>query len=135
MTIAPVSNNRAHIHGIQELSGEIDILCIDPGRSIIFVIEAKDPFMPMSARSIKGQTHAFHKPGGHVDKLLRKVNDIKISAESLADNKGVDQPGRDWQVVGIIVTKHVTPAAYSRTCKTTFCTADTLRQTIIYYKS
>lgn len=131
INVGRVRTRNARRHGIQNLSGEIDILCIDPDRSVIFVIEAKDPFVPFSARSVDRQVTQFHKPGGHVDKLTTKVDDIRESAVSLAANKRVDLPQRDWQVVGIMVTRHVTPAAYVTTCQTTFCTVDTLRETIL----
>ena len=129
--IVRVRKERAHIHGIQNLSGEIDILCIDPSRSAIFVIEAKDPFAPLSARSIRRQIAAFHKTDGYIDTLAKKVEDIRESAISLAATKGVDRSNRDWQVVGIMVTRHVTPAAYLKMCEVTFCTVDTLRSTIV----
>ena len=135
ITIGRVREHRAQKHGIQNLSGEIDILCIDPDRSAIFVIEAKDPFAPLSARSIHKQVARFHKPGGYIDKITKKVEDIRMSAVSLADNKGVDPSDRDWHIVGIMVTRHVTPAAYLRTCQTIFCTVDTLRETIMGVES
>lgn len=125
-----VRMERAQNHGIQHLSGEIDILCIDPNRSLILVIEAKDPFVPLSARSIRSQITAFHEPDGYVNKLERKVDDIRASAVSLAANKGIDPANRDWQVDGIMVTRFVTPAAYLRTCGTRFCTVNTLRGSI-----
>ena len=128
--IVRVRKERAHIHGIQNLSGEIDVLCIDPSRSAIFVIEAKDPFVPLSARSIRRQIAAFHKTDGYVDTLVKKVEEIRESAVSLATAKGVDASDRDWQVFGIMVTRHVTPAAYLRSCQMSFCTVDTLRETV-----
>ena len=128
--VGRVRERHAQRHGIQNLSGEIDILCIDPERSAIFIIEAKDPFVPMSARSFRRQVEQFHKPDGYVDKLAKKVEDIKKCAVSLAANKGVDPSDRDWRIFGIMVTRHVTPAAYLRTCQTTFCTVNTLRETI-----
>ena len=128
--VGRVSERHAQKHGIQNLSGEIDILCIDPDRSVIFVIEAKDPFVPMSARSIRRQVAQFHKPNGYVDTLAKKVEEIRHSALSLAANKGVDPSDRHWKVIGIMVTRHVTPAAYLRTCQTVFCTVATLCDTI-----
>ncbi len=128
--VGRVKKHHAHEHGIQNLSGEIDTLCIDPDRSVIFVIEAKDPYMPMSARSIRRQVAQFHKPSGYVDKLEKKVEDIRQSAVSLAANKRIDPSDRHWKTVGIMVTKQVTPAAYLRTCQTAFCTVDTLCHTI-----
>ncbi|WP_419933178.1 hypothetical protein [Candidatus Poriferisodalis sp.] len=130
LSIPRVRKRHAHRHGINNLSGEIDILSIDAVRSIIFVIEAKDPFVPLSARTIHTQINQFHKAGGYVDKLNQKVRDVEASAESLAANKGIDSPDREWRVAGIMVTRHVSPAAYHRTCSTTFCTIDDLRETV-----
>lgn len=131
LSIPRVKERRARSHGIAHLSGEIDLLCIDSERSLILVIEAKDPFVPLSARSIHTQITQFHEAGGYVDKLDRKVQEIKASAKSLAINKGIAKPDRQWQVIGVMVPRHVTPAAYVRTCQTTFCTINTLRETII----
>lgn len=128
-----VRKHRAHRHGIMHLSGEIDLLCIDAQRSIIFVIEAKDPFVPLSARSIHRQITQFHEDGGYVGKLKRKADDIKASAETLAAAKGIERPDRDWQVVGVMVTRHLTPAAYMSGCPTTFSTVDKLRETIAHF--
>ena len=133
--IERLRENRAHLYGILHLSGEIDILSIDTDRSVIFVIEAKDPFVPLSARSIHRQVAQFHKPGGYVEKLETKVKDISKSAASLAAKKRVDPANRDWHVVGIMVTRNVSPAAYSRGCETTFCTLDIMRETIADYGS
>ncbi len=130
VNIARVLPRHAYRHGIQRLSGEIDILSIDSERSIIFVIEAKDPFVPLSARSINRQTNDFHKKNGYVDKLSTTVKDINASAVPLAANKNIERPERKWRVVGIMVTRHITPAAYKKECLTTFCTIDTLRETV-----
>lgn len=129
-TIARLRENSAHKHSIAHLSGEIDVLSIDPSRSVIFVIEAKDPFVPLSARSLSRQIAQFHEINGYVDKLDQKVTDIAISATSLAANKSIERPDRDWQVVGVMVTRHITPAAYVKECQTLFCTIRTLRDAI-----
>ena len=130
ITITRLRENRARKHGIAYLSGEIDLLAIDPSRSIIFVIEAKDPFVPLSARSLSRQIAQFHDSDGYVDKLNRKVKDIEASATSLAANKNVARPKRNWRVVGVMVTRHITPAAYYRGCRVLFCTVKTLRDMI-----
>ncbi len=130
LKIVGVRKERAHTHGIQNLSGEIDLLCIAPSRSAIFVVEAKDPFVPLSARSISGQIADFHETGGYVDTLAKKVGEIRESSVSLATTKKVHEPDRDWQVFGIMVTRHVTPSAYLSSCQMTFCTVDTLRETV-----
>lgn len=77
LKVGRVRQRHAQKHGIKKLSGEIDILCIDQTRSAMFVIEAKDPFVTMSARSINRQVTQFHEPGGYVDKFAKKVEDIR----------------------------------------------------------
>ena len=134
-SIGRVRHTSASAHGIKHLSGEIDDLCIDAERSLVFVIEAKDPFVALSARSVNRQIAQFHRPDGYVPTLEQKVQEIRASAASLAANKHIEQPDREWQVVGVMVTRHVTPAAYMRECPTTFCTIDTLRRTIEGFES
>lgn len=135
LNISRVRERDAHRHGIAHLSGEIDILSIDEEHSLILIIEAKDPFVPLSARTMHTQITQFHKPGGYVDKLDQKVRDIEASAASLAANEGIVRPDRKWKIVGIMVTRHLTPAAYMRECPTTFCTIDTLRDTVACLES
>lgn len=133
--VGRIRETSASAHGIAHLSGEIDELCIDGNRSLIFLIEAKDPFVPLSARTVSRQIARFHGPGGFVPKLQQKVDDIKASTASLAANKGMERPTREWQVVGVMVTRHLTPAAYVRACPTVFCTIDTLRHSIEEFES
>lgn len=136
ITVSGVRKERAHRHGIKDLSGEIDLLCLDATRSIIFVIEAKDPFVPFSARSIDRQLTLFHKRGGYVDVLTTKVTDMHMSSVSFAENKKVTDAARDWQVVGVMVTRHLSPAAYVKNgCSITFCTVETLRTVVEGYAS
>lgn len=73
-TIKP---EKAHHYGIVSLTGEIDALCIDPARSRIWVIEAKDPYTPYSARQIRRLINDFLAPGKYVDQLLRKVETLR----------------------------------------------------------
>lgn len=130
LNITRVRERRANRHCIAHLSGEIDILSVDSERSLIFIVEAKDPFVALSARAIHQQITQFHKEGGYVDKLEQKVQDIDASASSLAATMGIEQADRDWRVIGIIVTRHVSPAAYHMSRPTTFCTIHTLRETV-----
>lgn len=42
----------------------------------------------------------------------------------------MERPGRAWQVIGVLVTRRVTPAACVRKCPTVFFMIDTLRRCI-----
>lgn len=111
-------------YGLTSLSGEIDALCIDEPRSRIWVIEAKDPMIPFSARQIRQKFDDFHRTKGYVDKLLKKVGDVSASASGVAVAFEVDNPARTWQVVGLAVTRHVDPGAFATDPRISFCVAD-----------
>lgn len=81
-------------YGLTSLSGEIDTLCIDEARSRIWVIEAKDPMIPFSARQIRQKFDDFHRAKGYIDKLVTKVEDVMASATGVATAFGVDNPER-----------------------------------------
>ena len=78
--------------GIDSLSGEIDLLCINPAQSHIWVIEAKDPYIPFSAHRIRQLIEDFHQSDGYVDTLLRKVEDINRNIPSLTSALNITQP-------------------------------------------
>jgi hypothetical protein len=111
---------KAH-YGIDRLSGEIDTLCVDPSRSRIWVIEVKDSYTPYSAHQIRQLVDRFNKPDKYVDRLLAKVTDIKESAGSVANALGVTDPDRQWTVFGLMVTRHVEPAALTVDAKVPYC--------------
>jgi hypothetical protein len=119
-----IKPEKAHLFGIDSLTGEIDALCIDPTRSRIWVIEAKDPYTPYSARQIRRLINDFLAPGKYVDQLLRKVQDIASSATSVAAALGSPDPDRSWAVRGLMVTRHLEPAAFAVEPKVAFCVLD-----------
>jgi hypothetical protein len=120
---AGVKPEKKRHYGLANLSGEIDALCVDPARSRIWVIEAKDPFIPFSPRQIRRLINDFHEPGQYVDTLLNKVADVAASAQAVANALGVDHPHRTWDVVGLVVTRRVDPAAFAVDAKVPFCIA------------
>ena len=119
-----IKPEKAHHYGIASLTGEIDALCIDPTRSRIWVIEAKDPYTPYSSRQIRRLINSFLAPGKYVDQLLRKVEDIASSATSTAAALGEPDADRSWIVRGLMVTRHLEPAAFSVDPKVAFCVLD-----------
>lgn len=119
-----IKPEKAHLYGIASLTGEIDALCIDPTRSRIWVIEAKDPYTPYSARQIRRLINDFLAPGKYVDQLLRKVEDIEASATFVAAALGSPDPDRLWVVRGLMVTRHLEPAAFAVEPKVAFCVLD-----------
>jgi hypothetical protein len=117
-----VKPEKAAHYGFTRLSGEIDALCFDPARSRVWVIEAKDPYTPYSYRQIRRLFDDFHKPKKkYIDKLLQKVDDISSSASQIAAKLGVPNPTRSWVTHGLMVTRHVEPAAFSVNPRVLFC--------------
>ncbi len=121
-----IKPEKADHFGITDLAGEIDALCLDVQRSRVWVIEAKDPYTPYSARQIRGLTNDFLGSGGYVDKLLRKVGDVDASAASIATALGATEPARQWEVHGLMVTRHLEPAAFAIDPRVAFCIVDDL---------
>ena len=59
-----IKPSKAHRYGIDELYGEIDVLCVDARTSRIWVIEAKDLATPFSSRSLRHHIDRFTAEGG-----------------------------------------------------------------------
>ncbi len=122
----------AQMIGIDQLSGEVDLLAVDANQSRIWVIEVKDPYIPMSMRQIRSSISRFHGPGEHVDKLLQKREDIKRNITHLTSALSVDDHAyHEWTVEPLMTTRHVHPAAFSVDSKVRFCQINTLREAIL----
>jgi len=124
------SVKKPKVIGLKTLSGEIDVLCIDAERSRIWVIEAKDPYVAFSAPQLRRLIDDFHKPKQYLDKLAKKVNDIRSHASAVAAALAVPEPDRSWEVIGLMVTRHVEAAAFAANPRVTFCTVDTLVEAV-----
>jgi hypothetical protein len=121
-----IKPEKASKFGIGQLSGEIDAVCVDPLRSRIWVIEAKDPYTPFSPRQVRRLIQDFHQVGGYLDKLAAKVVDIERNASALASALDVVEPDRSWEVIELVVTRHPDPAAFAVSARAPFCTLDDL---------
>ena len=126
-----IKPSKAHQYGIAELYGEIDVLCVDPETSRIWVIEAKDLAMPFSSRSLRRHIDKYMNEGAFVYKLMQKVNDVRRSAANVAACLGADSPTRSWTVIGLVVTVTPEPAAYVRSVEVPFCTIDQLADVVL----
>lgn len=117
-----IKPSKAHRYGIDELYGEIDVLCVDPQTSRIWVIEAKDLATPFSSRSLRYHISRFTDEAGFIDKLTKKVTDVRRNAADVATRLGTDSPARRWTVIGLIVTVNPEPAAYVQDVEIPICT-------------
>lgn len=116
--------------GITSLSGEIDVLCIDPAQSRIWVVEVKDSYTPFSPYQIRRLVDAFDLEGKYVDKLLAKAARVSACATTLAAALHIDIPDRLWKVHALMALKHPEPAAYTVQARVSFCLVDDVLEII-----
>ena len=126
-----IKPSKAQRYGIDELHGEIDVLCVDPQTSRIWVIEAKDLATPFSSRSLHHHISRFTAEGGFVDKLIKKVTDVRRNAADIATHLDADSPARPWTVIGLIVTVNPEPAAYVQDGEVPICTIAQLADVVL----
>ena len=122
----------AQMIGLDPLSGDIDLLAVAANQSRVWVIEVKDPYVPMSLRQIRSSISRFHGPGEHVGKLLQKCEDIRRNITNLTSALSVgDHADHEWTVKGLMATRHVHPAAFRVDSRVRFCQINTLREAIL----
>ena len=130
MTVYPaVTPRKAEGLGVTALTGEIDCLGVDSSTQTIWVVEAKNPQVPFSVRTIKQRLDKFHQPNGYIDKLQQKVQAVRRSSYPLLHSIGIDAKD-SWQVKGLFVTRTPVPASYVESTALPFCTLDSLSETL-----
>lgn len=90
--------------------GEIDALVADTKRRRIWLIEAKAGILPHAVDAIYSEVQRYHRPGGYLDHMTK--NAAALQAELAAAAQLLGLAGDDWQIVPLMVTRHVSPAAY-----------------------
>jgi hypothetical protein len=58
------------------------------------------------------------------------VHDISACAPSVASKLKITDPSRDWNVIGLLVTRHVEPAAFTVNPSVSFCTLDEIADVV-----
>jgi len=90
--------------------GEIDALVADVTRRRIWLIEAKAGIVPHAVDAIYTEVQRYHKPDGYLDRVLRNAAALQAAPATAAGLIGLT--GDQWQVVPLMVTRHVSPAAF-----------------------
>ena len=126
-----IEHTKCSQYGITDLSGEIDVLCLNTDSATIWVVEVKDLSEPFSQRVVGNIVDRFHKQGGYVDWLLRKTSEIRASASEVVKTLAPDQQHQDWQTRPLIVTRSVSPAAFVNEPRVNFCTLSDLPDAIL----
>lgn len=111
------------------LRREIDAVVVDPRNAAIWVIEAKDLAYPFEARRIKSELDKYFRPGGHVEKLRDKCDDVRRDTAAVAATLGVVELA-DWGVFGVFVTREPSPASCDARCPFPFVLLRDLEKTI-----
>jgi len=132
--VGGLTEKKAAKLGVTDLSGEIDALVIDEKRSRIWVLEVKDPYASFSIRQIRKRVDDFHKDNGYNSKLRKKVEDIQRSAKPLAVALGIYDPVHEWDVRGVMLTRHLNPAAFHPDAEFPFCWVETVNDLLDSHK-
>ncbi len=104
--------------------GEIDILTADVTRRRIWLIEAKTSVPPHAVTSMQGEVQHYHRTDGYVDHVLDNLTALRTRPDLTASILGLD--GDDWSVEPLIVTRHVSPAAFIANPRVPFTIRDDL---------
>jgi hypothetical protein len=121
---------KAKVLGLAALPRELDGICIDETRSRIWVIEAKDRAVAFSPHQVRKAIDEFHEEGGYLSKVIANVELIQAGASSVAAAMGATEPHRSWEVIGLMATRRIEPAAYMREPRVLFCTSRAIADTI-----
>jgi hypothetical protein len=111
--------------GIPGLIGEIDLLIADPATQRLWVIEAKNPEGAVAPHAVIQHIQRFTKD--YLGKLLDKT--ATITAHATAAARACQAPeDLDWEVIPLMVTRSIEPAAFLTDPKVPFTIADHLAQ-------
>lgn len=120
-----VQPNQAKQVGLT-ITGEIDTLAADPARSRLWVCEVKDVSGTASPRTLAARIRKFTEPGGYNRQLLRSLSEVRAAPAAAASFLGISDPDRDWQVLPLMITRNVEPAAFTTNPVVTFVTTEDL---------
>ncbi len=120
---ANIQPNRAKQAGLT-LTGEVDALAADPARSRIWVCEVKDVSVTASPRTLAARIRKFTDPDGYNHQLLRSLGEVRAAPGAAARLLGVPDPDRHWDVLPLMVTRTVEPAAFTPNPSLTYVTCE-----------
>jgi hypothetical protein len=115
--------------GLSRLSGEIDALVLDEQHGVLWVVEAKDLEEAFSAPQIASRTRKFFKNGGHIDKLCKKTEEVRLNPVAVAAALGASRV-EQLDVRCLMVTRRPILAAFSHDTRVPFTTIDELESVL-----
>lgn len=105
---------KPRVLGLTELYGEVDLVAVDQGRRIIWVVEAKDLFIPFSASALRSSYQKFFEKPNYVGKLVKKVASIEAKPTAVAVALGAADPDGPRRVRPLMATRRIEPASFVR---------------------
>jgi hypothetical protein len=113
------------------LTGEIDALAGDPTRSRLWVCEVKDVSTAASPRTLANRVRKFTDPRrGYISKLLRSLSEVQATPSAAARLLGPPDPDRAPNVLPLMITRRVEPAAFTGNPAVAFVVSEDLPATL-----
>jgi hypothetical protein len=115
LPLTATTNIKVHVAAAAGLhvTGEVDALAADPERSRLWVCEVKDQSASVSPSRMASLATQFLKPGGYIDRLVQKADDISADSAGWAKFLAASQPEQAWRVLPLMITRQVEPAAFA----------------------
>ena len=112
-------------------NNEIDVIALEVARRILWVVEAKDLFVPFAPATLRRSYEKYFEPGkGYVEKLLTKATIVSRNRKEILRALGVEEDGTAWRVVPIMVTRRVEPGGFARAAPVRFCAIGDLVESV-----
>jgi hypothetical protein len=124
-----IERHHAAPYGLR-LTGEIDVIVADPERSRLWVCEVKDVSLTVSPRTLASRVAKFTGPHGYISQVLRSASDIRANPAAAAQLLGVSDPERRWDILPLMITRFVEPAAFTPHPAVPFATVEDLAYVI-----
>jgi hypothetical protein len=97
-----------------EIPGEIDLLVADPERRLLWVCEAKDLSQAVSPTTMASRVDLFlDEKDGYVRRLLARHAAVAAAVSAALRLLEIESSGEGWQVLPLMVTRRVEPAAFA----------------------
>jgi hypothetical protein len=103
-----------------ELTGELDLLIVDPERTRIWVCEVKDSSFASSPRMIRERMDRFWATAGYLNRLGRLHQAVEGHRSIVAGWFDLASASKNWAVIPLFITRRVSPAAFVLGMSTSF---------------
>ena len=97
-----------------EIPGEIDLVVADAERQFLWICEVKDLSQAVSPTTMASRVDLFlDEKDGYVRRLLARHAAVAADVEAALRLLKIESPGEGWQVLPLMVTRRVEPAAFA----------------------